>query len=419
MTTAVLNFSQGTIRRLTGTLFAAQSLASLGMTSSFTVGAIAGAQLSGSPALAGLPTTLYLLGAALGAYPTGRVMDRYGRRTGLVLGFIIGLVGAGLGSVAILGVLPFVLFLAHGLMGLSRGALDQGRFAAADMVSSIHRARQVSWVVLGGTVGGIGGPLVLGPASRLAGQFGIEPLAGPYLAAVGLFVVGSAMIFLLLRPDPMEIGRHIAHEEIARQVIQLPARTFRQVLEVPAAQVAVASMVLAQVVMMTVMVMTPLEMTQHLHQTLDNVAIVIAAHVTGMYVTSLVSGRLADRVGHGRSILFGALLLILSCLLAPFAVEEWRLAAALFVLGAGWNFCYVAGSSLLTDTLRASERGRIQGANDLLVGIVTAIASLGSGVTFAAIGYGGMAAAGILLALSLFGVVVVMTRGRARLVGAV
>lgn len=384
------------------------------MTLAFTVSAIATEHLTGSAILAGVPTTLYLLGVAIGAYPFGRIMDAYGRRTGLTLGFLVGLAGMTIASFALIGFIPILFFVGYALIGLSRGAIDQGRFAAADLVTSERRARQVGWVVLGGTVGGIGGPLFIGPASDWAAQLGLDSLAGPFVAAVGLFLIGSVLTFTLLRPDPHEIARRLAHERGERHADLPAARNFRQVLEAPSAQMALAAMIMAQVVMMTVMVMTPLQMTEHLHHTLKDVALVIAAHVTGMYATSIVTGRIADRFGHARSIVFGALLLILACVLAPLAVEQWRLAAALFVLGAGWNFCFVAGSSLLTDTLRANERGRIQGTNDLIVGLVTATGSLGSGLAFATIGYGGMAAIGILLALTLFMVVMVMTRRRAR-----
>lgn len=415
MTTVALAPLPDTVRRLTAVLFAGQSFASLGMTLAFTVSAIATEHLTGSALLAGVPTTLYLLGIALGAYPFGRIMDAYGRRAGLTLGFLLGLAGMAFASIALIGFVPILLFVAYALNGLSRGAIDQGRFAAADLVTSEYRARQVGWVVLGGTVGGIGGPLFIGPASDLAAQLGLDSLAGPFVAAVGLFLIGTILTFTLLRPDPHDIARRLAHESGVRHAELPPARNFLQVLDAPPAQMALAAMILAQVVMMTVMVMTPLQMTEHLHHTLKDVAFVIAAHITGMYGTSIVTGRIADRFGHARSILFGALLLILACVLAPFAVEQWRLAVALFILGSGWNFCFVAGSSLLTDMLRANERGRIQGTNDLIVGLVTATGSLGSGFAFATIGYGGMAAIGILLALALLIVVMVMTRGRTKL----
>lgn len=393
------------IRRLTATLLAGQSIASLGMTAAITVGSIAATQLTGTTDFAGVPTTMYVLGGALGAFPAGKLMDRYGRRAGLAIGFLVGVIGAGLGAMALIVFAPFALFLAHGLMGMSRGALDQGRFAAADMVTQEHRARAVSWVVLGGAVGGILGPLAISPASRLATSFGYDALAGPYLIGALIFTFGSVMIFTLLRPDPRDIGRALAGTPQEHAEQEMPARTFAQALRARNVQTAVAAMVLGQVVMTTVMVMTPLQMTEHLHHTLDEVSIVIAAHVTGMYLTSFVTGRIADRVGHAKTILFGAGLLIGACLLAPFSSETLRLAFALFILGAGWNFCYVAGSSLLTDSIRINERGHIQGSNDLLVGLVAATGSLLGGIFFERIGYAGIAIAGITLALTLFGYV--------------
>lgn len=393
------------IRRLTATLLAGQSIASLGMTAAITVGSIAATQLTGTTDFAGVPTTMYVLGGALGAFPAGKLMDRYGRRAGLTVGFLVGVIGASIGAMALIVFAPFALFLAHALMGMSRGALDQGRFAAADMVTQEHRARAVSWVVLGGAVGGILGPLAISPASRIATSFGYDALAGPYLIGALIFAFGSVMIFTLLRPDPRDIGRALAVTPQEHAEREIPARTFAQALRARNVQTAVAAMVLGQVVMTTVMVMTPLQMTEHLHHTLDEVSIVIAAHVTGMYLTSFVTGRIADRVGHAKTILFGAGLLIVACLLAPFSSETLRLAFALFILGAGWNFCYVAGSSLLTDSIRINERGHIQGSNDLLVGLVAATGSLLGGIFFERIGYAGIAIAGITLALTLFGYV--------------
>lgn len=404
MSTTTLQLAPNLIRRLTVTLFAGQSIASLGMISVITVSSIAAAQLTGTTALAGLPSTMYVLGVALGAYPAGRIMNRYGRRVGLVLGFLVGTIGAALGAFAFLGLGPILLFLAHAFMGMSRGALDQGRYAAGDLVTQTQRARAISWVVLGGTVGGVGGPLFVSPASRLAAQFGFDPLAGPYLAAALLFGLGCVLMFSFLRPDPRDIGRLLARQntQTPTHLENTPPRTFRQALHARDVQIAVAAMVLGQVVMTTVMVMTPLQMMDHLHHTLDDVALVIAAHVTGMFAISVVTGRIADKIGHAPTILIGAGLLILSCVLAPFAVETWRLAFALFVLGVGWNFCFVAGSSLLTDSLRLNERARIQGTNDLMVGLVAALGSLSSGFGFATIGYTGIALAGITLSVMLF-----------------
>ncbi len=414
--TVTLSTTPNLVRRLTATLFAAQSLASLGMTSSFTIASIAAAFLTGTTATAGVPTTLQVVGTALGAFIAGRFMERFGRRAGLTLGFGLGVLGAVLSAYAIFAFLPVFFFLAHGLMGLARGTLDQGRYAAGDIVTEEHRARTIGWVVLGGTVGGIGGPLFIGPASRFAESMGFDPLVGPFLASTLLFICGALMVYALLRPDPREIGRELARRAVVTTALDnTPPRTLRQALHEVPVQTAVAAMALAQVVMVTVMVMTPLQMTEHLHHTLDDVSLVIAAHVTGMYGTSVITGRVADRLGHARTILIGAVLFIVACVLAPFATETLRLAAALFVLGVGWNFCYVAGSSLLTDSLRPNERPRIQGTNDLLVGAIAALGSLGGGFVFAVVGYTGVALAGVTLAVLLFGVALwTGQRGRVR-----
>lgn len=393
------------VRRLTATLFASQSLSSLGLTAALTVAAIAAKRLSGSATVAGIPTTLMLLGTASAAYPAGRLMDRFGRRAGLTLGFVVSLAGGLLAALALIAHSFVPLLIGFVLLGLGRGALDLGRFAAAEIVRPEGRARAVSWVVLGGTVGGIGGPLVVKPMSRLVAQFGLDGLAGPFLGAAALYVAGSLIVFLLLRPDPRDVGRQIATDDAERKRAQrspadLPARPFGQIIRLRRAQVALAAMVFGQFVMVAVMVITPLHMTDHNHS-LDAVAWVIAAHVFGMYAVSVVTGRVADAYGRRTAIAIGALLLIGACLLAPLAQTALLLAAALFLLGVGWNFCYVAGSSLLADVLRPDERGRVQGTNDLLVNLTAAAGSLGSGVLFGTIGYAAIGLVGIGLALGL------------------
>jgi MFS family permease len=134
------------------------------------------------------------------------------------------------------------------------------------------------------------------------------------------------------------------------------------------------------------MVMTSLHMKVH-HHALTAVSLVVSVHTLGMYAFSIVSGRLTDRWGRGPVIILGSSILILSCLMAAPSARLLPLAIALFLLGLGWNFAYVAGSTLLADQLSPTERAKTQGFNDLLLGFAAAIGSFGGGITFAASGY--------------------------------
>jgi len=149
-------------------------------------------------------------------------------------------------------------------------------------------------------------------------------------------------------------------------------------------------MALGQVVMVLVMVITSLHMRDHQHGLAD-ISLVISSHAFGMFAFSIISGRLADRFGRGPTILIGAGTLVLACLAATISPNVLPLGVALFLLGLGWNFCFVAGSALFADQLSQEERSRMQGFSDLLVGLSSAIGSLSSGLIFAAVGYNMMA----------------------------
>ena len=164
------------------------------------------------------------------------------------------------------------------------------------------------------------------------------------------------------------------------------------------ALVAVSAMALGQVVMVAVMVITSLHMSDH-HHNLSDISAVIASHTFGMFAFSVISGRLADRWGRGPVILTGAFTLLLACITAPISPNVLPLAVALFLLGLGWNFCFVGGSTLLADQLSPDEHARTQGFNDLLIGLVSAAGSLGSGLVFAAVGFGMMGIVGAVAAV--------------------
>ena len=372
-------------RKITWVLFANQSLTSAGFIAASTINSIIGAKLGGSPSYAGVPSAVYLFGMALAASAWGYIMDRIGRRNGIVSGLMIGMIGSALVLYAI-AISSFLLFLiGMVLMGITNAVVVLGRFAAAEVNPPERRGAAISNVVLGGTFGALVGPLLVGPMGSFVRTLGMDELAGAYLATLGLFTVSSVVVFAGLRPDPRDLGKQVA-AQYPDPSLTGEARPIFEILRQPAALVAVSAMALGQVVMVAVMVITSLHMRDH-HHNLHDISAVIASHTFGMFAFSVLSGRLSDRWGRGPVILVGAFTLLLACITAPLSPNVFPLAIALFLLGLGWNFCFVGGSTLLADQLSPLERSRTQGANDLLVGLASATGSLGSGFIFAASNY--------------------------------
>jgi MFS family permease len=388
----------GAAGKITWTLFTAQSLTSAGTIGIATVNTIVGASLSSNPAWAGLPSAIYLLGSAMTAPLWGWAMDRVGRRNGLAAGLGLGMVGVVLAAYAVVSSSFLYFCIGMALVGNLQAAMQLGRFASAEVHPPTLRGRAISNVVLGGTVGAIVGPLSVGISGKFVTQAGYNELLGPYVFASLVFTLATLVILAMLRPDPRELGREISRQYPEDIPVTGNGRPPLVILRQPAALVSVTAMVIGQMVMVMVMVITSLHMHNHQHG-LNSIALVMSFHTVGMFAFSLVSGRMADRWGRVPVILVGATTLILACLTAPLSPHLLPLSISLFLLGLGWNFCFVGGSSLLADQLSPAERARTQGLNDLIVGLASATGSLSSGIAFALVGYGLMGILGALLAL--------------------
>src|SRR2546425_401637 len=237
----------------------------------------------------------------------------------------------------------------------------------------------------------------LGQASAAYGWgYAMDPLGrrgmlmlGAPAGAVGALISTAAVIFLFLRPEPRDLGRAIGSVTSDPAAFSRPARSMAEIYGERPTQVATAAMVCGQLVMVMLMVITPLHMRGHNHA-ISTISYVISGHVVGMYAFSVISGQLTDRWGRGPVIMAGGAVLVLACLAATLSPQVVPLTVALFLLGLGWNLCYVGGSSLLADQLAPQERARTQGVNDLLIGLASAAGSLGSGIVFAGIGYNAM-----------------------------
>jgi MFS family permease len=392
-------------RRITAALFTAQSLFSASLIASFTVSAIVAAQLSGSDTAAGAPTTMSLLGRAAIAYPIGWLMDRIGRRSSLSLGYLLGTVGAGISVVSII-YLSFWGFLFGALLlGAARGSAEQSRFVAAEVQPRNRRAKAMGLIVFAGTIGAVGGPRLVVPSERLAVLWQVDALTGVFVISALLLFVAALVTLLLLRPDPLVIAMELQQVEAPHQEERpssaIAATPLRQIFSRPLVQLGVSAMLVSQLTMTLLMVITPLHMYHHQHGT-GAIANVIMAHTLGMFGLSSVTGWLIDRLGRIPITAIGALTMILSGVLAPVSAQFWPLALSLFLLGLGWNFCFIAGSALLSDGLAAHERGRVQGAGEMLVALGSGAGSLGTGYLFAQGGMLGVAVVGTLPVCLLF-----------------
>jgi MFS family permease len=370
-------------RKLKWTLFGAQAMGSAGFLVASTVTPIVGAQLSGRPAFAGVPTAVYWAGGALATVLWGRLMDPLGRRKTLSIGLLVGVLGASFASLFVVlhSFGGFVFGLA--MMGAANSALQLARFMAGEVHPVNQRGRAISTVVLGGTVGAVLGPSLVAPMSVLFASLGLPPLAGPYAASAGFFSLGAVLVVALLWPDPGDLAREIQRSSNDPEP---QIRTVKEILSVRGVQVAGLTLAIGQVVMVMLMVITSLHMSHH-HHALSSIAAVMSSHVFGMYAFSVVSGRFADRFGRRPLITVGAVVLILACLIATLSTDVAPLAIALFMLGLGWNFCYVGGSTLLSDCLSQGERARIQSINDFILTSLAGTGSALSGLVFSSLGY--------------------------------
>lgn len=394
-----------TLWRVTIGLMLAQSLAQAAHSTAVTVNTLAAVQLSGQKALAGMAGMAVLGGSALAAYPAGYLMSRLGRRYGLVLGAATASLGAGLAGFGIVRASFFAFLWGLFVVGMGRAALDQSRFAAAEVTPQERRARVMSLVIWGATVGAVSGPLLAAPAGNWALSLGMNTYAGPLLLTSAGYAVVALVLFVMLAVDWQRLVEHASSIPSATPTTPttLPTpptrpRSFREALRQPVVFAALVAMACGQAAMVLLMASVSVHMSDHGHG-LGDISAVISIHVLGMFAFSPLVGQLADRWGRRAVIVGGALVLMAGCVIAPLSLDTPWIALGQFCVGLGWSGCYVAGSALLADALGAAERARLQGANDAVVNVASAAGSLGSGLLLATAGFTVLAAVGFAVAL--------------------
>ncbi|MFF8957485.1 MFS transporter [Streptomyces sp. NPDC014894] len=390
-------------RRILTVLVVAQMLSGAALAAGITIGALLAEEMLGATGLAGVPSALFAAGAAGGAVTIGRACRRWGRRPGLALGY-----GAGaLGSLGVVAATAFdsvaLLFLGLLAYGAGTASIMLARYAGADLASPARRARAVSTVLFATAAGAIAGPALAGVSGDLAESWGIDRLAGPFLLALAAFAAAALVVAVFLRPDPLLLSRPAAAADLGQAAGSgRPAATGTASADRRGLFIGTTVMVLSQLVMIGIMTMTPVHMTGHGHST-GTAGLVIGVHLGAMYLSSPLSGALADRVGRLFTAALAALTLFAAGMLASFAPGDsaLALAAALVLLGVGWNLGFVAGTAMITDALPAEGRASAQGLVDVGISVAGAAGGLASGLVVAVSGYPVLALCGGLLVLAL------------------
>lgn len=324
---------------------------------------LAGFALASNKSLATLPVTGWVVGAALSAYPASLLMKRLGRRGGFTVGTLMGLLGVAICSSALVMGDFWLLCLGTVVFGAYNGFGQFYRFAAADAVRPDFKEKAISLVLAGGLVGGLVGPQL----SDLTVDLFATRYLGAYLILVVFMLANLVVLRFLEMPPPTE-------EERSGRVRPLLA-----IISQPKFMIGVLCASMSYGVMNLLMTATPLAMLICGH-TFSSTTSVIGWHVVGMFAPSFFTGSLIRRFGLANVMMGGVALLLICVIVAGAGISVAHFWWANLLVGIGWNFLFIGGTTLVTETYRPAEKAKAQGANDVAMFLTLVASSLSSGV---------------------------------------
>ena len=331
---------------------------------------LVGYSLVDTKTLATLGATTYVLGSALATMPMSLWMARVGRRRGFMAGALINVLGCGIAVLALVGGSFALYCVATAVIGVYNAVGLQYRFAATEVAAPADKARAISLVLAGGIGGGFLGPAIT--------QWGQHMFATPFLGSFAM-LAGVAVLALAVQSQ-VHVPKPSAEERSGG------GRHLREIIRQPVFIVAALSGGLGYGLMNLLMTATPLAMN-FCSLPYAQAALVIQWHVVGMYAPGFVTGTLIKRIGVLRIILGGVVLMGAGSLVALNGVTLAHFVTALVLVGAGWNFMYTGGTTLLTDAYTPAEKARTQGANDFIVFSIMGVSSFSSGALVSAAGW--------------------------------
>lgn len=352
-----------TVRNV-GLLAGCQAFANLAMTLNMTVTALAAMTMLEDKGWATAPLGLQFTATMLTTFPASLLMRRVGRRAGFAIGTGVGVSGAVL-AIAALFLGNFVLFcLAAVLIGSFMGFVSFFRYAAADTASEAFKSKAISLVLAGGVISAVVAPTL---ADRSFEMLAPVTFAGTYVVMVMFVAAIWALLLFVQIPAP----------SIAKS--KDTGRPLKQIVSNPVFFVAAAGAMIGYGAMTYVMTATPIAMLA-CGYLFTNTTSVIQWHVLGMFVPSFFTGHLIARFGVLQIMMVGAGMLVAAVLVNQSGIELMHFYAGLVLLGLGWNFLYIGGSTLLTQSYQPLEKAKVQGVFDTLIFATAASGSIMAGM---------------------------------------
>ena len=389
-------------KRTLRVLVSGQVVAAAALSAAVTVGAFVIQDILGQETpWGGISSATFTMGSAFMSQVLARKMSRRGRRVGLQYGYSLAIVGGLLAGYAVnRSSLPLFIFGLF-LYGSGQASNLLSRYAAMDLAAPDQRSQAMSYILFGSTFGAVFGPVLIQPAEKFGEEiFGWSTYTGPWIASAFFFAFALLNVAIRLRPDPLEVSGGLISQQGVGVVTPNLGVAFRTIFGIKNARVALTAMVISQVTMVAVMTMTPVHLKLHGHE--DVSPYVISLHIAGMYAFSPLVGKFADRRGKLLSIAVGGVLLLAATVMAALAGEAATLLwPSLWLLGIGWNFGLIGGSSLLVESVPEKTRVTVQGAADLTMSFCGGLAGFSSGFIRKAFGFHMLSNLGAVLALIL------------------
>ncbi|MBY7737333.1 MFS transporter [Paenibacillus polymyxa] len=399
-------------RRTLITVIFSQIFGGAGLAAGVTVGALLAQDMLGTDKFTGIPTALFTLGSAVAALLVGRFSQRFGRRMGLGLGFIAG--GVGAVGVVVAALMDSITLLLISLLVYGSGTATnlQARYAGTDLANSKQRATAASMAMVFTTIGAVAGPNLVNVTGEFALSIGVPSLAGPFLLAAVAYTLAGIILLLLLHPDPLLVAKAVANQTAPGSQSNSDPEATRDGRK--GITLGALIMIITQIVMVAIMTMTPVHMKHHGHG-LGEVGLVIGFHIGAMYLPSLVTGILVDKIGRIAMAMASAVTLLLAGVVAALAPTDSMvmLIVALSLLGIGWNFGLISGTALIVDSTTTSNQAKVQGSVDVLIALAGASGGALSGMIVANSSYSMLSYAGGILALALLPIMLWMRPKRA------